>query len=74
VRVEAVDETAARLVEAAGFGDATLDDLRELVAPGADEGEMEELLDAFRELVSRGVFVIRRHTGSTGVIEIEGEF
>src|SRR5262249_18841288 len=73
VRCDAVDATAARLVEAAALGDATLDDLLELVAPGADESAVAGLLAAFRGLVFREVFVIRRHTGSTGVIEIEGE-
>ena len=73
VRCEGVDETSARLVEAAAFGDATLDDLLELAAPDADQAAIGSLLAAFRELVLREVFVIRRHTGSTGVIEIEGE-
>ncbi|HEY2796513.1 MAG TPA: putative DNA-binding domain-containing protein [Thermoanaerobaculia bacterium] len=73
VRCEGVDETTARLIEAAGFGDATLDDLLALAAPGADPAAVGGLLAAFRELVRRDVFVIRRHTGSSGVIEIEGE-
>ena len=69
VRVEAVSELEAELVEAASCGDAAFVDLAGLVG-AADE---PRLVDAFRALVRREVFVLRRSTGWTGALEFPKE-
>jgi hypothetical protein len=69
VRVDPVSELQAALVEAASCGDATLEELAEL-AGAADAGE---LVAAFRALVEREVFVLRRSTGWTGALEFPKE-
>lgn len=69
VRVEPVSELEAALVEAASCGDATLEDLR--VLAGAADHEL--LVEAFRSLVEREVFVLKRSTGWTGALEFPKE-
>ena len=73
VRCEAIGEEEAQLVEAAAIGHTSLEDLRALLSPDADADELSRMLETFRELVRKPVFVIRRRTGFTGAIEIEGE-
>jgi len=59
VRCEGIDEDNARLVERVTRGDATLSRLAE--EHGADDGtQVRQLLDCFRSLVDRGVFVRKR--------------
>ena len=70
VRVEAVSETEALLVEAAGCGDATLSDLQELTGASADASGLERFVAAFRALAEREAFVIQRSTGWTGALEV----
>ena len=69
VRVEPVSELEAALVEAASCGDATLEELRELA--GAADDDL--LVQAFRALVEREVFVLKRSTGWTGALEFPKE-
>jgi len=69
VRVQPVSELEAALVEAASCGDATLSELQELA--GAADPELVVL--AFRALVEREVFVLRRSTGWTGALEFSKE-
>jgi hypothetical protein len=73
VRVEAVDDGQAALVEAASCGDATLPDLQELTGARADAAGLAGLVEAFRALAERDVFVIKRSTGWTGALEFPKE-
>ena len=70
VRVEAVSEEEARLVEAASCGDATLEELQALSGAGDDAARVVE---GFRALAERDVFVIKRSTGWTGALEFPKE-
>lgn len=70
VRVERVSDAEAELVEAASCGDATLLDLQELTGSGGDPAGAARLVDAFRALAERDVFVIQRSTGWTGALEL----
>jgi hypothetical protein len=69
VRVQPVSELEAALVEAASCGDATLSELQEL----AGATDPEPVVLAFRALVERDVFVLRRSTGWTGALEFPKE-
>jgi hypothetical protein len=73
VRVEEVSEMEAAIVEAAGAGGLTLEELRELSGVPAEPASLSGFLDAFRALVERGVFVHKRSTGWTGALEIPKE-
>jgi hypothetical protein len=64
-----VSELEASLVEAASCGDATLEELREL----AGAGDEASLVEAFRALVEREVFVLKRSTGWTGALVLPKE-
>jgi hypothetical protein len=57
------------MVEAASCGDATLAELHELAGAADADGFVE----AFRALVEREVFVLRRSTGWTGALEFPKE-
>ncbi len=70
VRVESIGETEAALIEAASCGDATLPDLQELTGAGSDAGDLTRLVEAFRALAERDVFVIKRSTGWTGALDV----
>jgi hypothetical protein len=70
VRVERIGETEASLLEAASCGDATLGDLQELTGASGDAAGLARLVDAFRALAERDVFVIQRSTGWTGALEV----
>jgi len=69
VRVEPVGELEAALVEAASCGDVTLAELEDL----AGAGDPAALVEAFRGLVEREVFVHKRSTGWTGALEFPKE-
>lgn len=73
VRLEVVTEAEAVLVEAASCGDATLSDLQELTGAGDAPAGLACLVEAFRTLAERDVFVIKRSTGWTGAHEFPKE-
>ena len=73
VRVAALSPPEASLVAAAGAGDLTLEELQELSGTAADASSVGAMLDAFRSLVERGIFVHKRSTGWTGALEIPKE-
>lgn len=70
VRVEPVTGAEAALVEAAGPG-VTLDELKEL--SGTADDDVPAMLEAFRGLVERGIFVHLRSAGWTGALELSME-
>lgn len=73
VRVERLSDAEAALVEAASCGDATLPDLQELAGATDDAAGLARLVEAFRALAERDVFVIQRSAGWTGALEIPKE-
>ncbi len=70
VRVERLGDAEAALVEAASCGDATLSDLQELTGAGSDAAGLRRLVESFRALAERDVFVIKRSTGWTGALDV----
>jgi hypothetical protein len=68
VRVDAITDGEAALVEAAAIGEASLEDLEALSGDGSS-GALERLLRDFRALVEREVFVNAQSTGWTGALE-----
>ena len=73
VRVTALSGVEAGLVAAAGSGDASLEDLAALSGLDGDAAKLSAMLDAFRSLVERGIFVHKRSAGWTGALEIPKE-
>lgn len=73
VRVEAVSADEASLVEAAGVGALTLEDLLSLSGTPAEPAAMSAMLGAFRRLVDRGVFSRESSAGFPGALEISKE-
>jgi hypothetical protein len=73
VVVEEISTVEAALVESAGPGDLTLADLKELSGTPDEPESVAALLEAFRRLTERGVFVHKRSTGWTGALEIPKE-
>lgn len=73
VRVASVSEVEAALVAAAGAGNVSLEDAAGLSGLVEDAAGVGAMLDAFRSLVERGIFVHKRSTGWTGALEIPKE-
>ena len=69
VRVDAISDGEAALVEAARIGDASLEDLEAL----SQAGTPDRLVRDFRALVAREVFVSSRSAGWTGALEFPKE-
>ena len=73
VSVEQVSAAEGALVEGAGPGGLTLADLQELSGTPDEPESVAGLLEAFRRLAERGIFVNKRSTGWTGALEMRME-
>jgi hypothetical protein len=72
VRVAGISDGEAALVEAAGIGEASLEDL-EALSGYRGAAMPDQLVRDFRALVEREVFVITQSTGWTGALEFPKE-